>query len=129
MLFDVFLGDETNTTLPAWGRVVEDVEDLEAIGMNVEEHRKVIFQEDVFLIDVGVDEAEGSLVKGVLEGSTDDLDHGGDASTTGDHANVIGKVGGILEVTLGTFDADLVTDLESRKVTGDVAFFVRLWLR
>lgn len=126
VFFDVLLGDKADATLPAGWRVVEDVKDLELGFVNVEKLFEVVLEEDILFVDVGVYESDGGLVKGIAEGSTDDLDHGGDAGAACDHADVVGDAWRVLEVALGTLDANLVAEFELGKVTGDVAFLIGL---
>lgn len=81
---------------------------------------------NVVLVDVGVDKAELGLVVGVLERALDNLEHGGDTGTTGDHEEVGGKVLGVDKLALGALDHDRLTDLEVGKVLRDVALLVGL---
>lgn len=121
------LGDESNTSLPAGRGVVEDVENFElGLSVDVQQLLEVILEENIFLVDVGVDEANGGRVKGVPECGADDLDHRGDAGSACNHANVVGKARGVLEIALGALDTDLVTNLEKGNVARDVAFLVGL---
>jgi hypothetical protein len=84
------------------------------------------FEQDVFKPDVGVDERDFGLVLWVLHHGTNNLQHGGDASATSDHAEVRNESRLILELTFGTLDADRLTESEERKVTGDVTLLVGL---
>lgn len=85
----MFFGDEALTALPAWGRVVENVKDLEAFfGVNILEFFQVIFEEDIFFVDVCVDEGNFGAVERVGEDGANDLDHGGDTGTASDHGDV-----------------------------------------
>lgn len=124
VLLDVFLGDITNTTFPAGRGVVENVEDLELEFMDVEKFLEVVLEENVFFVDVGVNEGDGGRVERISESGTDDLDHGGDTCATSDETEVTGHFWLVTEVALGTLDADGITDLEFRDVLGDVAHFV-----
>lgn len=124
VLDDVVLGNKANATVPDRGRVVENVKDLEPGSVGIHELLEIVSQEDILLVDIGVNEADGGLVQGIFESSTDDLDHGGDASTTGKHADVVRETGEIVEVALGALDTDGVTDFESGNVTGDVSLFI-----
>ena len=126
MLLNVLLGDEASAALPSHRRVVENVEDLEPAWMSPGERVKFLAEEDVFLVDVGIDERDRGSVCWVAENGTDNLNHGCDASTSSNHAEVRDEAGGILEVTLGTLDAELVTGLEGGDIAGDVTLLVRL---
>ena len=126
MVGNVVLGNKANAAVPDSGRVVENIKDLELGAVGIQELLELISQEDIFLVNIGVNEADGSLVRGVLENSTNYLDHGGDASTTGDHADVVRETRGISEVALGALHTDGVADFKSRNVTGDVSLFIGL---
>jgi len=125
-LFDMLFSDEANTTFPARRRVVEDVVDGEFQFINIVKFLKVIPEKDVFLVNVSVDESNGGAVERVPQGSADDLNHRGNTSSTGDHAEMTNRVGGVSEVALWTFDPDAVTNLQSRNIFGDVALLVAL---
>jgi len=111
VLLDVFLGHVANAAFPAGRGIVENIEDFEFELMDIEKLLEVVLEENVFFIDVGVDEGDGGGVEGVSEGGTDDLDHGCDSSTACDQVEVRRQTGGVTEVALGTLNADGVTDL------------------
>jgi len=73
VLLDHLLGDEADAALPALGRVVEDVVDLELVRVLGRERVELALEEDVGLGDVGVDERQLGLVLRVLERGPDDL--------------------------------------------------------
>ena len=123
---DVLLGDEADTARPAGRGVVEDVVNLELLGVRGLEVLELLVQEDVGLVDVGVEERHGGLVLRVPEDGTDDLDHWGNTGTSSNHAEVIDEVGGVLEVALGSLDAELVARVEGGDIARDVALFVGL---
>ena len=85
-----------------------------------------LFQQDVLGVDVGVNQAELSLVRRVLEGCTDDLEHGCNSGTTCDHTEGTRKGRCVGELTLGTLDADVVADFEEGDVFGNVTLLVCL---
>lgn len=122
----MLLGHKPNTTAPLLGRVVEDVVHLEPVWILLSELVELFFQKDVVQADVGVDEAELRLVEGALECCTDNLEHGRDTCSTGNHANLPRQEWVVLELTLRALNADLVANLEERDITGDVALLVRL---
>lgn len=126
VFFDLILGDKADAAGPVLWGVVEDVVDGEAVGISGSEVVELFFEENVVHVDVGIDEGEFCPVCGVFEGSPDDLEHGGDASTAGDHANVTGEGRGVLEGALWAANLDLVAYFEQGDVAGDVALFVRL---
>lgn len=72
MLLDHVSVDEANTASPALGRGVKDVVDLE-LGVLLGEEVELGLQDDVLLGDVGKDEVDDGLIRGVLDNSTDDL--------------------------------------------------------
>lgn len=124
---NLVLGDEPDSALPIGRGVVENVVDLEAGAVVLgQEAVELLLAEDIFMVDVGVDEREDGAICWVLEGGADDLYHGGDAGASSDHADVGDEVGGISELAPGTLDTDGVANLESREMPGDVTFFVRL---
>lgn len=72
VLLDHVSVDEANTAGPALGRGVKDVVDLE-LGVLLGEEVELGLQDDVLLGDVGKDEVNDGLVRGVLNNSADDL--------------------------------------------------------
>ena len=54
------------------------------------------------------------------------MEHWGDASASGNHANCTRQRGSIVELAFGTFDANLVTNFKKGNMTGDVALLVGL---
>lgn len=130
-LLDHLLADEPNTPSPSLRRVVQHIVHLQSRwlpcpGIAVQNRLDLVLEEDVLLVDVGVDEGDGGVVEGVLQGGFDDLDHGGDTGAAGDHADVRREGGVVDEVALGALDADFVVYFEEGEVAGDVAFFVCL---
>ena len=120
-------GHVAHTAGPALGRVIQHVVYPKArvlLGQGV----KVLLEKDVLLGDVGKDEVNLGLVAGgaAAYDSTHDLQHGGDASAAGDHAEVADHVGSVYEGALGPAEADGLTDDEGGHVTRDVALRVRL---
>jgi hypothetical protein len=117
MLSNLILADETNTARPARRWVIEDIVDLEPVGVGLGQLIQLLLEKNVLWVDVGVDEAELSPVGGVFESGANDLQHGGDSSPTSNHPNGAGESWGIHELTFGTFDSDLVTNLQE----GDIS--------
>jgi hypothetical protein len=126
MFFNVVLGDKADTTLPARGWVVEDVDDLELLLVDVHEFLEVIPEKDIFFINVGVNKGDGGTIERVPESSTDDLNHGRNTGTSSDHAQVADNVGGIHKVAFGAFDAYIVANLEEGDMAGNVTLFICL---
>jgi hypothetical protein len=126
VFLDEFLCDISNTTFPARRGVVEDVKDLELGFMNIEKFLKVVLEENVLFVDVGVDERDGGGVQRIPECGTNDLDHGGDASATSDQAKVASETGPVTEVAFGTLYANSIANLELRNVFRDIAVLIGL---
>ena len=126
MLFNVLLGDKTNTTLPARGWVIEDIDDLEFLLVDVHKFLEVIPEKNIFLVNVGINEGDSGAIERVPESSTDDLNHGRNTGTSGDHAQVADKIGGIRKVAFGTLDAYIVANLEEGDMAGNVTLFISL---
>lgn len=89
---------------------------------------EVLLEEDILGRDVGKDEVDLGLVSGsaASDDGPDDLEHRGDSSATGDHAEVTDHVGSVDEGALGATDADGLADDERGHVLRDVALGVRL---
>lgn len=120
--------DVTDTTSPAIGRVVEDVVDAEALVLGGE-RVEVLLEQNVLLRDVGEDEVDLGAVASALaaaDDGLDDLQHGGDASAAGNHAEVAHHVGSVREGALGPAHANGLAGGERGEVSADVACRVRL---
>ena len=124
---DLFFCDEASTSIPAERWIIQHVVNCEAVWMSKDKGIEFLFQQNVLGVDVGIYERETCAVHGVFECGTDDLKHGGDARAACDHANFTGEGGAVLELALGSLDADGVADLEEGDDTGYVALLVRLW--
>jgi hypothetical protein len=83
------LVDEALAASPLLGRVVEDVEGAEALGVGVLKMLEFFLQEDVVLVDVTEDKSNLGAVFGVLEDMANELVHGCDTGSTGDQGNVV----------------------------------------
>lgn len=123
-------GDETDTTSPALRRVVEDVVDAETVVL-LGQLLKLILHEDIVGVHVGEDQVDLGGVVSTVTGtvandSLDDLVHGGDTSTTGDHTNVTAHVGSVHHGALGATDLHGLTNLQGSQVLGDVTLGVGL---
>jgi hypothetical protein len=123
---DLLLCDEASTSIPAGRWIIQHVVNCEAVWITEDEGIEFLFQQNVLEVDIGIYERETCAVHGVFECGTDDLKHGGDACATRDHAKFTGEGGAVLELALGSLDADGVTDLEEGDDTGYVALLVRL---
>ena len=126
VLLDLVLGDESGTTSPTSRGIVEHVEDREPGGVSGSQFIQFSLEQDILGVNVGVDEANLGLVRRVLESSTDDLEHGSDSGSSGDHAKLARQVRGIDKFTLGTFDLELVPNVEEGYMAGDVTLLIGL---
>jgi len=126
VLSNVLFRDKANTTLPVRRRIVQDVIDLEAIREHGNEVVEFSPEQNVLLVDVGVDEGEFGWVTGIEKGITDDLKHGGDTSSSGNETELGGEFRGVSKLALGSLDTDFVANLEKGKVTRDIALLIGL---
>jgi hypothetical protein len=123
-------GDKADTACPALGRVVENVVDAESVILLLQ-LLELIAEQDVLGVDVGEDQVDLGGVVATVAGTVaddglDNLQHGGDTSATGDHTDVAAHVGGVDHGTLRAADLQLVADLQSGEVLGDVTLGVSL---
>ena len=126
MFLDDFFSDKANATFPNRRRVVENVKYFETLLVDIHEFLEVIFQQNVFLIYISVDQGNCGTIRRVLEGSTDDLNHGRNASTARNHAKMTDEVRGIEKIALWSFNTKNVTYLEVSNVSRDIALFICL---
>lgn len=86
------------------------------------ERVEVLLEQNVLLGDVGKDEIDlgGVASLAAADNGADDLEHGGDTSTAGDHAKVTDHVGSVDESALGALDADSLANGKTGHVLGDV---------
>lgn len=112
VLFNLVLCDESRTTGPPGGGVVEHIENREPGGVSRSQFVQFSFEQDIFLVNIGVDEAELGFVHRILECSTDDLEHGSDSGPSSDHSELTRQVWGIDEFALGASDLQLVPNVE-----------------
>lgn len=105
------LGDVTLATSPLLGRVVQDVEGTETLGVGVLQILELLLEENVVLVHVTEDQSHLGAVLGVLEDLTGQLVHRGDTGTTGDQADVVVLVGlpGVLDD--GTLERQALVDI------------------
>jgi len=94
---NLVLGNEAHATGPYRRGIVEDVKQLEAAAVRAGKGIELLPHQDVLLVDVGVDEADGGTVGGVFEDGAEDLVHWGNAAAARDHANGRGEPGGVGE--------------------------------
>ena len=121
------LRDKSNTTFPSLLRLlVEDIVDSELLGMFLGQLVQLFLEQDVVKCDIGIDERKLRLVVWVLEHGSDDLEHRRDAGTACKHTDVRAQSGPVVELALGSFDADMVANRQERHVPGDVSLFICL---
>lgn len=83
--------DEAAAVVPALcRRSVEGVPEVEALRVLGTHLLQLLAEENVSVGLVGVEEPDAGAVILVLEDLADDLQHGGDARSAGDHANLRG---------------------------------------
>ena len=126
MLLDMLLGHKANTALPANRRVVEDIDGLEPFPVLLNQTLEIIPEKDILLINIGVDQSDSCAIGRVFKGSANDLQHGRNSGSASNHREVGHQVGSVVKLSLGPFDADLVTELEQRDMFRDIAFLVCL---
>lgn len=94
--------------------------------MDIHQLFEVISQQDVFLIYISVDQGNCGEIRRVAEGSTNNLNHRGNAGAARNQAEVTDEVGGIEEIALWSFDAKSVTYFKVSDVARNIAFFISL---
>lgn len=87
---------------------------------------QLFLQQNILRVHVGVNQTELGLIRGVLERSTDDLEHRCDTGTSCDHAEGTRECRCVGKLALGSFDTDFVTNFEEGDVFGNVALLVGL---
>ena len=90
------------------------------------ERVEALLEQDFVVRDVGVDQRELGLVLCVAQSRVDHLEARREARPARNHADLLGHVGAVVELALGTLDTDVVANLEQRNVTRDVTLLVRL---
>jgi len=66
------------------------------------------------------------MIRRIPEASADNLYHGSDAGTAGNHCNMFNKIGGIQEVSFWAFNTDGLARFEKRDVFRYVSLFICL---
>ena len=126
VLLNLILGHEPGTAGPIGRWVVEHIEDGEPGGVSGCQFIQFDLEQDIRWIDVGVDEGDFCLIRGIFESSTDDLEHGSDTGSSSDHSELARQILGIDELALGALDPELVTNIEEGHMAGDVPLLVGL---
>jgi len=122
----VLFRDKADTSFPARRRVIQNVIDPEAIREHGDEVVEFGPEQNIFLVDVGVDEAEFGRITRVEKSITDDLKHGCDTSSASDETELGGEFGRVFELALGPLDADFVASLDTREIARDVSLLIGL---
>lgn len=114
-------GDITNTTSPALRRLVKHIVHAETLVLS-RKRIQILLEQDVLLRDIGKDQINLSAIASLAaaDNRLDDLQHGGNASTTGNHTKVPHHVGRVRESALRSTDADGLADGQGSKVLADV---------
>lgn len=92
---------------------------------------ELLVEEDILGVHVGEDQVDLGDVVAAVAGTVandgpDDLQHGSDARTAGDHSDVTAHVGGVNHGTLGAAHLQGLAELQGRQVLGDVTLGVGL---
>lgn len=129
-LLDHVRSNESNTTGPALRGVVKYIVDTEAVIL-LDELLQFFLQQDILGVDVGKDQVHlGGVITtvagAVADDGLDDLQHGGDTGSSGDHTNVTAHVRGVHHGTLGAAHLHVVADLQGGQVLGNVTLRVGL---
>lgn len=124
---DHFASDIANTASPALRWVVQDVVNANAAVL-LDQSIKILAEQDILGGNVGKDQINFGLVASgtATDNGTDDLQHRGNAGTSGNHAEVANHVGRVDESTLGAADSDGLVHSQRSHELGDVALGVRL---
>jgi hypothetical protein len=121
VLVNMLLGHEAHSTLPYCGRVVQDVEDPQPSVACIDQLFDVFFKKNIVGVDVSVNERKFRLVVRVFESCSNDLQHGRDSTASSKHSDVVGKIGRIVELTLGSFNLEIISNLQGSEVLGNIA--------
>lgn len=123
-------GDKSNTTSPAFGRVVQNIVDVE-VRILSSQLVQFLLEQDVVRVDIGEDQVHLGGVVAAITGAVandglDNLKHRGDPGTTSNHTNVTAHVGSVDHGTLGTAHFHGIANLQGGQVLGDVTLRVGL---
>ena len=112
------LGNVALAALPLLGRVVEDVEGAEALGVCVLELLPFTLKQDILLGKVTKHQGNLGLILRVLEDGAGSLPHGGDAGSSCNQGNVFMLVGRPLVFWDRALDVQTLPGLEVVHVLG-----------
>lgn len=127
MCLDMVLADKALATGPSCGRLVKNVVDFDLVGSAGSHGVEFILEKDILGGDVRVDQGYFSLVGRVPGDGLDDLVHGGDPSTAGQHAKVANKTGRVVELALRSLDTNLLSDFHLGDVFRDISHVISLF--
>lgn len=127
LLLNHLWSNKPNTTSPASRWVVKHVVNTETWVLLCK-RIQVLAEENILLVNVGEEKVDLCLItsSASADNSTDNLQHWGNSGSASDHTKVANHVWGVNHGALWTLDLDLLADLESCKVLGDVAGWVGL---
>jgi len=92
-LFDQLCSDISSGSIPTLGRLVNNVGELELVGVSFGIGIELVLEDDVLRRDIGVDKVNLGLVGLVFENTADDLDHRSNARSSRNQANGLVLVG------------------------------------
>lgn len=115
-------------TRPVLGGTVQDVDNVEAVGISLGIAIKLLLEQNIFFGLVGEDKGDlGLVVTGVLvEDLADDLKHGGDTRATGDHTDVVNALLRPVVLGNGALDIKGLANLEVVNMLAHLALGVDL---
>jgi hypothetical protein len=119
---DHISGNIANTASPSLRGLVKDIVNPDT-RIRSRKLIQILLEQNILLGDVGKDEVNLSAVTSLAttDNGTDNLQHGSNASTAGNHTEMADHVGRINEGTLGSLDTDGLSDGEAGHVLADVA--------
>ena len=123
---NLLLRHKADPPSPTCRGIVQNIVNLESPGIFIGQVIEFFLEEDILIVDIGINEAQLGGILGVLEGSADDLKHGCDTRPTSNHADFTSQCRGVVELAFRALNANVVADFEEGNVAGDIAFLVRL---
>jgi len=122
----VFLSYKAYTTVPAARGIIEHIVEGKPVSVQLSQMVELRSKQDIFMIDISINQIHSGFVLRVLEDDTQDLVHGRDASSTSNHAQAASEVGTVDKLPLGSFDTQLVAYFELANVARDISFLIGL---
>lgn len=128
--FDHIGRDESNTTIPLLRGVVKHVVHPELV-IFLRQSIQVLPQQNILRIDIGKDKID---LRGIVssrprpspDDGTNDLEHGRNTGSAGNHAEMAHHIRGVHHGALGALDLHRLPDHERGDVLADVAGGIRL---